>query len=140
MKPSETRKIYETQCRARRITPQQDEFEMWHKHLKEFDARDIEAAVDAWNSSTATDNAGELRAKWLPKPAELAPLVRAVIDRRRRERETPKDFVVWGCPKPGGCGFTCSGFVDTLHTKNCPRCGKPMFERLREKARMKGAA
>lgn len=133
MTPAETKRLYERECRARRVTPQQDEFNLWHKNLRKFEVRDVDAALDSWNASTATDDKGESRSKWLPKPGELIPFVLAAINQRERAAAAPKDIVGWHC---AACNYRSAGVIDRTDSRprSCPRCAKLLTEFRREAA------
>lgn len=123
MKPAETKRVYERACRTRRMAPQEEEGHAWHRNLRAFELRDVEAAMDAWWASTATDGYGELRSKWLPAPAELKALVAVVEKVRKAKASSPTDYLRWECLK---CQRICGGFHPrgdpTPTNRRCP-CG-----------------
>lgn len=135
MKPAETKTLYESACKSKRILPQQEEGEKWHKVLRDFEMRDVKAALDAWWRSADRDSKGDLKSKWLPEPAELC----LTVQRERRKREVisaePKVFVGWECPK---CRYRCGGYValDDTQPRVCrrPGCNTAMAEKLRERS------
>lgn len=131
MKPSETEQIYQAACRAKRIKPQLEEGLVWHKALKEHDAQDVSAAMDAWWKSTAVDSKGELLSRWLPSPGDLIPMIVSANRARRVEAAERKDFVAWKCP---GCGYTSSGWTNSTDPKRCSKCGTEMAESHRGRA------
>jgi len=100
MKPADTKRIYEQACCAKRIKPQDEEGRTWHRVLREFEARDVEAALDAWWADITPGHDNQPRGKWLPTPAELKPLVkRAEIKRISAQRES-MDMIAWECAGP----------------------------------------
>lgn len=136
MKPAETKRLYERECRARRITPQQDEFNLWHKNLRKFEIRDVDAALDSWNSCTDTDDKGESRGKWLPKPAELIPLILHEQRARETQQQGPKDRVGLTCTNLQ-CPYRCVTFLakgEQVPQRECRLCHAPMTEFYREAA------
>lgn len=132
MKPAETKRLYERACGAKRIVPQEDEGRAWHRVLRDFEARDVEAALDAWWADTTTGKDGRPRGAWLPTPAELKPLAEAAERKRKVADAEPKDYVSWRC----ACGYGMGGFVsrDDRRERKCPACGKPMPELSRDAA------
>lgn len=97
MKPAETKRIYEAACRARRITPQDDEGRVWHRTLRDFETGDVEEALDGWWADTTPGHDGQPRGKWLPTPAELKPLVARVRQKREAAAREPQDILRWEC-------------------------------------------
>lgn len=133
MKPNETKSVYERECRARRITPTQDEFEAWHDELKPFDPRDVDAGLKLWNRDTTPDETGQPHCKWLPRPAQLVVLVKTAIRERERQLATPKDLVGLKCPK---CHRKSVAFPERGKAVrvSCPTCGVEQAETHREAA------
>ena len=126
MKPTESKRLYERACRVRRVTPCEEEGAAWHRTLHQFDAKDVETALDDWWASTAVDGYGELRSKWPPAPAELKILTAVVKAKRDAARRIPQDLLRFGCSV---CAHTCVGFypssTPTPSGKRC-HCGAEM--------------
>jgi hypothetical protein len=112
MKPAETKRVYEQACRTKRITPQDDEGRAWHRVLRDFEARDVEAALDAWWADTTPNLHGEPRGKWMPTPAELKPIVDRIVAKHAAAKREPQD-IVW---------LECAGFRNA-------RRGRVQFQR-----------
>jgi hypothetical protein len=108
MKTAETKKIYEKACAAKRLKFQQEEYELWHRSLKDLDLRDVETALDAWWISPATDSNGDLKSRWLPAPAELRGMALEVSRRRAAQASITTFMVCWRCPT---CRATQTGFL-----------------------------
>ncbi len=102
MTPSETKRVYERACRVKRIAPQDDEGRAWHRVLRKLEARDVEAALDAWWADTTPTLSGRPRGAFMPEPAELKPV--AERQQRLREVKTRVDY----------CGDCALGWVVTL--------------------------
>lgn len=101
MKPAETKRIYESACRSKRIVPNQDEFDRWHKVLRGYEARDVEAALDGWWSDATLTSNGRPRGAFLPEPAELKPLIEIAHIRREAAAREPQDMILWECAGVG---------------------------------------
>lgn len=106
MKPADTKRLYESACKTRRVTPQEDEARAWHKNLLSFEVRDVQAALDAWWASTARDEKGELRSRWLPAPAELKEFTERAVRRLAVDAAEPQDMVMWECVGEGRHRYT----------------------------------
>jgi hypothetical protein len=110
MKPRDMQEIYEEACRtaSNRPVPEPAQLVAWRQVLGFFDAKDVRAALALWWGSTATDDRGEPRSKWLPSPGELKPL----CDQARRGIAArvagPQVLVMWHCPD---CGYTKSAYL-----------------------------
>lgn len=133
MKTAETKAVYERECRSRRIVPQDEEGRRWHRALSDYERRDVDAALDAWNSDTTQTSTGRPRGAFLPDPAELKPLVEREVRRRETNAREPRDFVAYQCPE---CFYRASAFMirNIARRVDCARCGKPMSEFKREAA------
>ena len=131
MKPTETQKIYERECRSRRITPAQEEFAEWHKELKPFELRDVTEGMTRWNRDVTLDETGQPRCKWLPRPVQLVVLVKAAIRERERLLATPLDMVGLECQ---GCHRKAIAFPERGKAVrvNCPNCDIEEIEIHRE--------
>lgn len=129
MKPIETKRIYENACRSKRRAPEQQEFELWHKVLRGYDARDVEAALIAWWGDTTPVTSGASsrpRGAFMPQPAELKPLVEAAQSRRVTTAREPQDLLLWQCTK---CPYRSSGFMargSEPPGRSCPSCSAPL--------------
>ena len=125
MKPTETKKVYERACAARRMKPEQGEGESWHRALRGFELRDVEQAMDAWWGSTETDGSGEMRNKWLPSTGDLKRLATIAEQARKAGMRQPKDMLRWECET---CRCTRVGFWGREKTtptdRKCPCGGK----------------
>lgn len=122
MKPAETKQIYERACRTKRLTPSEDEGRAWHKTLRQFEARDVEAALDSWwGDRTPSGIDGRPRGCFLPSPAELLPLVEKARTSREAKTREHRVEIQTHCP---GCGAPLSAFVipGSLAKLKCP-CG-----------------
>ena len=114
MKPDETKAIYEKACRTRRFPYQQDESEAWHKSLRGFEARDVQAALDEWWASAAVDDKGEPRSKWLPTTGELRQITERIQSKRIAKKAEKKLVVDCDCPS---CGVWWSAAVSVGEIK-----------------------
>lgn len=130
--PTETKRVYEQACRTKRETPQDDQGRAWHRVLRGYDVRDVQAALDGWWADTTPTHSGRPRGAFMPEPAELKPLVEAARRRRETKEQTPKDLVRWRCQ---GCKCTCCGYVDagSIRPPKCTKCGISMDETDRER-------
>lgn len=110
MKPAEMKAIYEEACRTavNRPVPDPVQAKAWLETLGFFDVKDVRGGLALWWGSTAVDDRGEPRSKWLPAPGELKPL----CDQARRgiaaKVTGPQVLVMWHCPD---CGYTKSAYV-----------------------------
>ncbi len=132
MKPVESKALYEKACGVRRIKPQQEEYEQWHKNIRDFEPRDVQAALDAWWASTERDRDGDAKSKWLPTPGELLGLVIAARDKRIVRAREPEDLVFLMC----SAGHRSSCFVvrSAEFCKRTCRCGAEIKVLQREAA------
>lgn len=122
MKPLETKQLYERACRTKRLTPTEDEGRAWHKNLRQFEAIDVEAALDAWwGDRTPSGIDGRPRGCFLPSPAELIPMIEHAQTTREAKAREPRVEIQITCP---GCGAFLSAFVrpGALAKLKCP-CG-----------------
>lgn len=136
MKPEQTKRIYESACRSRRLDPMQEEGASWHHALRTFEARDVETALLDWNRSTERDSKGDLLSKWLPAVAQLVTLTKAAQRKRETAAREPQDMIVWRCS--GQVVHTCTGFVargaSTGTADRKCHCGAELHLVLREAA------
>lgn len=126
MKPAETKRIYETACRSKRAEIVQEEFQRWHRVLRGFEARDVEAGLDAWWADDTPTHNGRPRGAFLPEPAELKPLVEAAQRKREAAAREPQDLLIWRCTK---CIHTCTSYIAhsaIIGGNKCRACGAPM--------------
>ena len=132
MTPKETEAIYTEACRAKRIAPQAEEGRMWHKALKDYEARDVRTALDAWWASTDRDSKGDLKSQWMPAPGELIAFVERAKHKREAAAAIPRFLTCWECPP---CRYRCTGFYPkgSDYIATCPHCGKPMAVFHRER-------
>lgn len=133
MTPTETKAIYEAACKCKRMAPVQEEGAMWHKSLREYEARDVRAALDTWWSSTDRDSKGDLKSAWPPAPGELRPIVERVRHQRQVSAAIPRDLLCFECQ---GCRYRCTSFppIGTTPTVKCRVCGLEMNVFRREVA------
>ena len=123
MKPSETEQIYGEQCRSRRIAPQEDEGRAWHKYLRQYDAKDVRAALDAWSRDTTPTKDGTPRGKWLPAPVELVPVVERLLREKAARAAVPAFYVRWMCET---CKIAKAGFLAHGDSDERTCCSSPM--------------
>ena len=124
MKPEETKRIYQSACRAKRVEIVQEESEKWHKVLRPFEARDVETALSAWWADTTSTQTGRPRGAFLPEPVELKPLVQAAQSKREAAAREPRDLLAWECQ--GQQKHTFSGFIarsKLTPSVQCRYCG-----------------
>lgn len=133
MTPAETKQLYESACKTKRMTSVQEEGAMWHKAFKGYEVADVRAALDAWWASTDRDSKGDLKSQWMPAPGELI----AFVERAKQKRETsaaiPRDLVCFECQS---CRYRCTSFPPrgTTPAINCRVCGNGMSVFCREAA------
>jgi hypothetical protein len=108
VKTTETRKVYEKSCATKRLKFQQEEFEVWHRSLKDLELRDVEATLDAWWISPAVDSNGDLKSRWLPAPAELRMMALEISHKRVAQAKVKTFLVGWKCP---ACAHTVMTFL-----------------------------
>lgn len=125
MNRAEMEKLYTRACKSRRIEPQQEEGQAWLKAFKDFEARDVEAALNAWDNSSELNEQGQPRGKWLPKPVELKPLIEAARRRREANTQGPQDLLLFECASRHKLSCFIQRAKPTPGTKRCP-CGSPM--------------
>ena len=124
MKPSETTAVYLEACKSRRIHPQEEEGRLWHRILSHYDLKDVQAALDLWAANGTPGKDGEARGKWMPAPAELKPLVEAIVHEREVRAAIKRYRVRWRCE---ACRFTMIGFlaVGEPSSRACPSVSAP---------------
>ena len=124
MTTDETRRLYVGACKARRMTPVEEEFEIWRKVFANFDVSDLQHAIDAWSGDSTPDSHGQPRGRWLPAACELKEVVEVAARKRVVSRLERKSYAVsWECP--GCCNRTSSftalpdGSIDRPVTRCC---------------------
>ncbi|HZP06180.1 MAG TPA: hypothetical protein VFB43_14860 [Terracidiphilus sp.] len=137
MTPDETNRLYRGACQSKGRVPNQEQGRSWHRTLRSFDTRDVEAALDAWNASTERDSKGDLKSKWLPAPGELKPLVLAAQSKRESAAREPEDLLCLSCEGPVPHRFTSfirRSAVPDLDRRRCRSCGAKLRVEKREAA------
>lgn len=134
MKPAETERLYVRACRERRLEPQQEEGQAWHKAVKQFELRDVEAGLERWSASTERDAQGNVKSKWLPVASELRALAEAAKKKREAAAAEPQDVLIWQCEK----GHRFSRYIPrkepiTTTPGQCSSCGAPVVRTQRMK-------
>jgi len=109
VKPTEMKQIYEEACRTavNRPVPDPAQAKAWLETLGFFDAKDVRGGLSLWWASTACDERGEVRSKWLPAPAELKPLCEQARRGIQAKKAQGERLVLWQCPS---CNARLSGF------------------------------
>lgn len=97
MTPTESKRIYQAACRSKRLDIVQEEYVRWHRVLRGYEAKDVEAALDAWWADSTPTLSGRVRGAFMPEPAELKPLIESARDKRLRDKSEPQDWLYWEC-------------------------------------------
>lgn len=134
MKPAETARIYQAACKAKRQDVSDDQGRHWHRVLREFEARDVETALEAWWADTSLTASGRPRGAYLPEPQELKNLAEHARRKREAAAREPQDVLMWQCKV---CMYRAIGFIAhgaTPPIRKCPRDGSHLALEKREAA------
>jgi hypothetical protein len=108
MRPSETKAVYEKAVRRKRLPVVQEEAEDWHRKLKGFEMRDVQAGIDLWDASEEVDGRGQLASRWMPPTDELVRLAAQARRKREKDAAEPRFKTLFTCPV---CGASRLGFL-----------------------------